>query len=1039
MTSGGSSGLRAFKAIERIFWIVLLMATASLGALALDRDRSIAQFHSTFWSEKDGAPGDIGALAQTNDGYLWIGSTRGLFRFDGVKFDEYQPPAGVELPSHSIWSLMAMPDGGLWIAFEPNGVGFLKDGSLTVFTRRDQLPPSPIHCFARDDDGTIWAATETGLVFRQNDRWIPLSAEWNLPPEMIRYMFVDRAGTLWVATINRIFYRKRDAKRFERGGPVGSAVTTLSQASDGRVWLADDGIFQVRPAPTSEHDLDPTAPFIAADGLRELLFDKDGSLWITRGDSGIVRIRDPGKLEARRYGEKDPEFESFGPKQGFPAGYAYKLLEDREGNVWVGCSNGLIRFRHNHVVPIALPEGYMSLTLSAGAEGALWVGTISNNPVLKIHGDSMVPASGGDVAASVLHEANGDVWWGSRAGVWRQRDSKFTWFPLSKDAVPQAMWDLMPTEDKHGLWVKLGDDGLVRFNQGRWNLHDWPRGVPKVGGTFRYGPSASFRDASGRYWLGYTSGQIYLVDKGQPTEYSRRDGLDVGRIKVIRGQEDRVWAGGEVGLEFFSKGRFWKVQTADGQPFGAVSGIIETPDSGLWLNEMRGIIQIPQEEVRQVLADPSYRVTCNRFDYMDGLPGSPQMAYTSSTATRTTDGLLWFATGNGLARVDPMHMAKNLIPPPVSILAISSERGGKLPSSHVQFAAGTHTIEIDYTGLSLSVPERVKFRYRLEPVDAEWQDVGARRQAFYSNLGPGTFRFRVIACNNDGVWNTEGARMQFTIAPTWYQTEWFRLLWIISACLLLILTYRVRVRSISKAMSVRFDERLDERTRMARELHDTFLQTVQGSKIVADDALASGTDEERMRRALEKLSGWLGQAVSEGRTALHALRVSTTEKNELAEFLERTVKEQCLDANLSVATTVVGDARNLHPIVRDEVSLIAREAIHNACIHSRGSQLRVELGYAEDLRLRIRDNGVGIDPDVLDAGKKGHFGLRGMRERSARIRAKLTISSSRNHGTEVTLKIPGDVAYLSEKRNRMAHMTALFSKWRSKRDRDTAD
>jgi signal transduction histidine kinase/ligand-binding sensor domain-containing protein len=908
-----------------------------------------------------------------------------------------------------------------------------------VFTRRDQLPPLPIHCFARDDDGTIWAATETGLVFHQNDRWIPLSREWNLPPEMIRYIFVDRAGTLWVATTDRIFFRKRDSKRFERGGPVGSAVTTLSQAPDGRVWLADDGIFRVQPVPTSEHDSVRTAPLVEADGLRELLFDKNGSLWITRGDAGIVRIRDPGKLEARKYGENDPEFESFGPKQGFPAGYAYKLLEDREGNIWVGCSNGLIRFRHNEVVPIALPEGYMRLTLLPGAQGALWVGTIANKPLLKIRGDSMVPASRGDIVASVLREANGDVWWGSRAGVWRQRDSALTWFPLSKDAVPQTMWDLMPTEDNHGLWVKLGDDGLVRFNQGRWNLHDWPRGVPKDGGTFRFGPSASFRDASGRYWLGYTSGQIYMVDKGQSTEYSQSDGLDVGRIKVIRGQEGRLWAGGEVGLEFFSKGHFWKVQTADGQPFGAVSGIIETPDSGLWLNEMRGIVQIPQEEVRQVLADPSYRVSCHRFDYMDGLPGSPQMAFTSSTATRTTDGLLWFATSNGLARVDPTHMAKNLIPPPVSILAISSERGVKSPSSHVEFAAGTHTIEIDYTGLSLSVPERVKFRYKLEPVDAEWQDVGARRQAFYSNLGPGDFRFRVIACNNDGVWNTEGARMQFTIAPAWYQTLWFQLLCGLAGILLICVAYRLRIRQIAATINAKFDARLAERTRLAQELHDTFLQTVQGSKMVADNALASGTDEERMRRALEKLSGWLGQAVNEGRNALHALRVSTTEKNELAEFLERTLNEQCHDPNLSAAATVVGDARNLHPIVRDEISLIAREAIHNACEHSRASQVRVELRYAEDLRLCIRDNGIGIDPDVQDAGKTGHFGLRGMRERSARIRAKLTISSSRNLGTEVALKIPGDVAYLSEKRNRIARYAALVGKWISKPGRGSSE
>src|SRR5580692_6764073 len=187
----------------------LLCVVTCAPAFSLDRDRSIAQFTYTFWSEKDGAPSEISSLAQTQDGYLWIGSERGLFRFDGVKFEEYAPPPGVNLPSHSIYSLMATPDGGLWIAFEPNGVGFYKDGSLTVFNRPEQLPDSPVHCFARDNDGTIWAGTETGLAFRQGDRWISVGHEWNFTPEMIRYVFVDREGTLWAATVKRALYLKR--------------------------------------------------------------------------------------------------------------------------------------------------------------------------------------------------------------------------------------------------------------------------------------------------------------------------------------------------------------------------------------------------------------------------------------------------------------------------------------------------------------------------------------------------------------------------------------------------------------------------------------------------------------------------------------------------------------------------------------------------------------------------------------------------------------------------------------------------------------
>src|ERR1700736_3508424 len=214
--------------VFRTLWICLLIVLRCAPAFALDSDRNIMQFHHTAWSETDGAPSEISALAQTEDGYLWIGSARGLFRFDGAKFEEYKPQPGVELPSHSIYSLMATPDGGLWIAFEPTGVGLLKNGVLTVFNAPGERPRSPIHCFARDLDGTIWAGTETGLVRREGNRWISVGRDWNLAPEMIRYLLVDRAGALWVATISRVAFLLRGSRRFEMGGAIGTGVTTLS-------------------------------------------------------------------------------------------------------------------------------------------------------------------------------------------------------------------------------------------------------------------------------------------------------------------------------------------------------------------------------------------------------------------------------------------------------------------------------------------------------------------------------------------------------------------------------------------------------------------------------------------------------------------------------------------------------------------------------------------------------------------------------------------------------------------------------------------
>jgi len=1023
---------RTITYIGRSALVFALMVSACVGALALDRDRGITQFYSTFWSEKDGAPSEINALAQTKDGYLWIGSARGLFRFDGVSFAEYQPQPGVSLPSHSIVSLMATPDGGLWIAFEPNGLGFYKDGSLRVFTRRGELPDSPTHCFARDNDGTIWAGTETGLVFRQGDRWISVGREWNFIPEMIRYLLVDREGTLWVATVKRVVSLKRGAKRFEIGGPVGVAVTTLAQAPDGRVWLADDGSFQVRPVPTGGHNSAPPGPSIAANGLCQLLFDKDGALWITREDSGIVRIREPEKLEGRSYGSRDRELESFGASDGFHAGLAYNLFEDREGNIWVGCSHGLIRFRHNQVVPVRLPERYERLTLLAGKDGDLRVGTIFEKNLLKIHGESLTAEKGANTVSSVLRDANGDVWWGSRAGIWRQRGSAFTYFPIPKDAAPDWMWDILPTADNRGLWVEFGDVGLIRFMQGIWNMHDWPPGFPSAGGMFRSGPSASFRDESG-YWLGYPSGQIYFVENGRATEYSEREGVDLGRIKVIRGPMGHIWAGGELGLEFFHQGRFWKVQPVNGEPFGAVSGIIETPDSGLWLNEMRGIVHIPREEIQQVLANHDHRVSYQRFGYLDGLPGTPQMSFTSSTAVRTANGLLWFATDNGLARIDPKHLIQNQVPPPVSILFIGSEKGRKTMSNPIKFAAGTHTIEIDYAGLSLSVPERVHFRYRLDGMDADWQNVGTRRQAYFNNLGPGTYRFQVIACNNDGVWNYDGASLDFLVAPAYYQTTWFRVLCALAFTALLWALYQLRLHQVHRQLARGLEERLGERMRIARELHDTLLQSFQGAvfQIQAARTMLLRKADNAMQVLDEGIHAAEG-GIAEGRAAIHDLRPEPVAQRNLAQLLEATGHELAETQQMqgqapSFRMIVEGKERTLSLMLEDEIYKIVREVLRNAFKHAAASLIEVEIRYDHDqLRLRIRDDGKGIDRRILEAGGQAeHWGIPGIRERAQRIGASIEFWSESGAGTEVELTIPAALAY--EKRHH-GRRSGLFHK-----------
>jgi len=332
-------------------------------------------------------------------------------------------------------------------------------------------------------------------------------------------------------------------------------------------------------------------------------------------------------------------------------------------------------------------------------------------------------------------------------------------------------------------------------------------------------------------------------------------------------------------------------------------------------------------------------------------------------------------------------------------------------SSPVSLPPLTRDLQIDYTALSFVMPQRMGFRYLLEGRDKVWQDPGSRRQAFYTDLRPGNYRFRVIASNNDGVWNRTGATLDFKIAPAWYQTNWFRWLCAVICLLLLWSIYRLRVRQIANSMRARFDERLAERTRIARDLHDTFLQTIQGSKLIADDALSPNTDLPRMRQTMEKLSAWLGRATEEGRAALNSLRSSAAEMNDLAGAFQRAIEECRIQSSMDASLHVSGETREMHPIVRDEIYRIGYEAIRNACVHSQATKLRVELSYGQDLGLRVCDNGTGLDAEVLLRGKQGHFGLQSMRERAGRISGKLTIESSVSSGTVVSLTVPGGIIY----------------------------
>ncbi|MBV8437311.1 MAG: hypothetical protein JOY95_07345, partial [Silvibacterium sp.] len=389
--------------------------------------------------------------------------------------------------------------------------------------------------------------------------------------------------------------------------------------------------------------------------------------------------------------------------------------------------------------------------------------------------------------------------------------------------------------------------------------------------------------------------------------------------------------------------------------------------------------------------------------------------------SKSPNGKIWFPGPDGASFIDPQHLPFNKLPPPVHIEQITADRKTYDPASTVgerlSLPARVRDLQIDYTALSLVAPEKVLFRYKLEGWDRNWQDAGTRRQAFYTNLSPRSYRFRVIACNNSGVWNEAGASLAFSVAPAYYQTAWFRLSCVAALLALLYAFYRLRLYQQARLLNVHFEARLAERTRIARDLHDTMLQSFQG--VMMKLHTLTNIILDRPAEARERLKGYLEQgqeALNEGREAVHGMRSSTVIQNDLACALvtigETLAAEQNGRSPVDFRVVVEGESRDLHPILRDEVYRIAREATCNAFRHSGAGRIKVEISYdRKQLRVRVQDNGKGIDAQVLDGGREGHFGLPGMQERAKLAGGKLTVRSKLDSGTEVELTIPASIAY----------------------------
>jgi signal transduction histidine kinase/ligand-binding sensor domain-containing protein len=951
------------------------------------------------------------AIAQTKDGQLWLGGEGGLIRFDGVQFSPWKAPERQPLPDERIYGLLGASDGSLWIG-TGSGLARWKDGHLVTYASAGRFGS-----IVEDSNGTIWAGHTRAIgavpplcSFRADEFKCFAFTDQPFPGlPVVAALAVGHHGDLWIGVQSAICRWDdgiKDCYVIPGSNPLKEAlgVESIAVDSDDVVWLDGgiSGIWQLSSGHWKHYDEFPKLKL----RLTAALLDPRGGLWFGDKNHGIIR----------HLGER---VETFERADGLSSDTITKIFEDREGSVWVGTTGGLDRFRDVKVATITQREGLPTSdegSISSSRDGGLWIAGRSQLVRLKIDGAASYEVVRGLSENGELGAAFED----SRRRLWVGVGNILAWREAGQfHQVPELK--LFPTgqrvraivEDIDGaIWVSTTDPqvALIRIWDGRvverFTRQQIGQQIP-----------AMAANPGGGIWLSRGIPGLILARSGKLDKYA--DGFPPNARDMFV-DSDGLWAFTQTGAALFRDGTLNILSAKNGLRCNPMEGGIKDDSGDLWLKGTCGLMRISVPELSLWIKDPTRQVQFRYFDAFDGVQAS---APPFMSVAKTADGRLWFALEQtGVQVVDPKHLQENPIPPPVAVLGLVADHRTYPLIPELRLPARTRDIEIDYTAYSFIAPEKMRFRYRLEGVDANWQEVGNRRQAYFSNLKPGLFRFEVLASNNDGVWNETGASLDFSVAPAYYQTIWFRTLCVAAFLGLLLAFHRLRLHQQARQFNRTLEARVSERTRIARDLHDTMLQSFQGLllKVHALSYVMVGPPEAR--QMLEGLVDQAQQAITEGRDALQGLRSSTLITNDLARALtslgEELVAEQNGKDPVAFYVEVEGASRDLHPILMDEVYRIASEAIRNAFHHSGASRIEADICYGErQFRLRIRDNGKGMDPSVLEeGGRVGHYGLPGIRERAQSVGASLAIRSTLDSGTEVELTLPAPLAYVKSQR-----------------------
>jgi len=990
------------------------MAALSLAPIASRAEvpeLPLEHVHHATWTSKQGAPPDVWTMAQTTDGWIWFGGPAGLHRFDGVAFERVESlPAGSDR-SRAVSSLLALKSGALVVGYRNGGVAIRRGASTTNYREADGFDGGTVFALAADLDGHVWAGTRTGLLRFDGTHWRRFGPSDGLPAGAVTALMVDLDGRLWVGAADSTLVVERGQDTLHVL-PGLKAMLTFALDAKGRTWCGTS--VALMPCPIQPAAGSGPRAMADADTSNNEVFTAEGTFWYL-SDGGLVRRQpDPGltslPLVDPEPGTRDAALMAFGND-------GKTLLHDRAGNIWMTTLSGEVHeFR---TVPVEelrrMPRLNETGALAVSHDGGVWMPAQGNYSV-PMPGDGLWRLDGAQSriqpseikSASVAFEPrDGALRFAGEGWLWRRTADRFEHempLPVRSGINPAlAMADDAATGS---LWVSMYGAGLWLRRGDTWQRNGGISALPPENATAMTGNGDTL-------WLGYADGRVRSVRGADGARTVEVQDSHVGAVRVI-GAGRFVLAGGDRGLALLLQGRFQLLTTAEAGTLEGLTGLVQTANGDVWLNGLAGAVHIPHADLQHVVDTGNPAVNARVFDRSDGYPdsGATKMPFGNSMAS-APDGRIWFCGATRQGWLDPATIPRTASTSPLLLRALRTAAGRIPIQGALKLEAGTRDLQVDYTALNYAHPDRERFRYRLMGLSDAWTNAGARREAFFTNVGPGHYVFEVQSHNETGGWANASAKVAIDIPPTFLQSWAFAALCVLGGLLVLGLAVRARDEHLRRREQAKLHERLAERERIARELHDTLLQSTQGLALKVQAAASRLPYGEPARTILDNALQDADTLMVEGRDRIQELRGSASDPVSLEAALRSHGRKLSAEHRIDFELSVTGGTKLLNPMVADEAYRIGAEAMLNAFRHAKATRVEVELIYqAEVFRVRVRDDGIGLDHQVLKSGyAPGRWGMRGMRERAARVGAMLEVWSAPDAGTEIDFRVPSSAVY----------------------------